>query len=224
MNRGAGHILRRRRNPCSRAGFTLLEMLVAITLLALIALVLTGALGFGARVWETGERGSERTRVVAVQRLLFQWLQQAEQMRMPGEDDAPLRGVFEGNPLAVRLIGVQPGIGLPGGYYLSEVYLRESEDGGALVLRRRFVQPVEDGLVDAAPDENTGEERVLLDNVAAVDFAYFGRETAASDPAWLESWGGRLDLPALVRIRLRFEEGDGRDWPELIVPLAMAGY
>ncbi len=203
------------------AGFTLLEMLVAVALLALIAMLLTGALGFGVRVWETAESVDERSRVAAVQRLLFQWLQEAEQTRMLGKDGEDLRGVFEGHASALRFMGVQQGIGLPGGYYLNELYLRE-EDTPALVLRRRLVQPDRSGLVEAAPEADDGEARVIVDKVAAVEIAYFGRETAASEPEWLDSWSGRLDLPLLVRIRLRFAQSDGRDWPELIVPMALA--
>lgn len=220
MNNRSGYM----RHAPAKGGFTLLEMLVAISLLALIALLATGSLRFGVRVWETGERAGERTRVAAVQRLLFQWLQEAEQMRMPDGEGDPLRGVFEGHSRALRFIGVQRGIGLPGGYYLNEFWLREEADGShALVLRRRLVQPVERGLIEAAPEAEGGEARVLLEDVAALEIAYFGRETAAAEFAWLESWRSRLDLPPLVRIRLRFPEGDRRDWPELIVPLAMAG-
>ena len=217
------HEFRSRNSAASRAGFTLLEMLVAVTLLALITALLTGSLRFGARVWETGEQAGEDSRVAAVQRLIFQWLQEAEQMRMPGADRDPLRGTFEGHPAALRFLGVQHGIGLPGGFYLGDLYLREGEDGrSALVLRHRPVRPVAEGLMEIIP-ETGGEERVFLENVAHIDFAYFGRENVTLAPAWLEDWSGRLDLPLMVRVRLRFAEGDRRQWPDLIVPLATAG-
>ena len=52
-------------------GFTLVELLVAITLLGLIAVALSGALRFGARVWDVGtERGAQSSRVEAAQNFL----------------------------------------------------------------------------------------------------------------------------------------------------------
>ena len=52
-------------------GFTLVELLVATTLLALLSVVLFGGLRFGARAWESGSASIERTgEVQAVQELL----------------------------------------------------------------------------------------------------------------------------------------------------------
>jgi hypothetical protein len=155
--------------------------------------------------------------------LIFQWLQEAEQMRMPGADGDILRGAFEGHPTALRFLGVQHGIGLPGGFYLNDLYLRDDEDGRrALVLRHRPVRPGPAGLMEIVP-ETGGEERVLLENIAAIDIAYFGRANVALNPDWLIDWSGRLDLPLMVRLRLRFAEGDRREWADLIVPVATAG-
>lgn len=220
MNRLLEFFRGRRRR---RAGFTLLEMLVAITLLALIAASLSGSLRFGLRVWETADRVDEKSRVAAVQQLLFRWLQETEQIRMPGNDGNLLRGIFEGHAQALRFAGVQHGIGLPGGYYLNELYFDESgKDGGALMLRRRLVQPVDAGLMAAAHESVDGEARVLLEGVVKLEITFFGSENVADAPAWLESWQGRLDLPKLVRVRLEFARGDFREWPELTVPLIMA--
>lgn len=41
-------------------GFTLLELLIAITILGLLATILFGGLRFGTRVWNTGDQALER--------------------------------------------------------------------------------------------------------------------------------------------------------------------
>ena len=41
----------------SEGGFTLLELLAALTVLAVLMTMMFGGLRFGARVWETGDRG-----------------------------------------------------------------------------------------------------------------------------------------------------------------------
>lgn len=217
------HKTRKHRDHISQAGFTLLEMLVAITLFALITALLTGSLRFGARVWETGERLNTETKVASVQQLLFRWIQEAEQMRMPGADNKILRGAFDGDAAHLRFLGTQHGIGMPGGYYLNDLYIEDNgNDGRALMLRRRLVQPGIRGLTEVPPPEAGEKARVLLDGAVSVQIAYFGREDAGAAPAWIDTWSDRLDLPQLVRVRVRFAKGDRRHWPDLIVPLAFA--
>ena len=59
-------------------GFTLLELLVAITLLGLLMAALLGGLRLGARVWETGEdRLDASARIQVVQDFLRQRLAEA---------------------------------------------------------------------------------------------------------------------------------------------------
>ncbi|MGZ8995206.1 MAG: prepilin-type N-terminal cleavage/methylation domain-containing protein [Rhodospirillales bacterium] len=41
----------------SEAGFTLLELLAALTVLAVLMAMMFGGLRFGARVWESGDEG-----------------------------------------------------------------------------------------------------------------------------------------------------------------------
>ena len=67
----------RPRHPVDQ-GFTLLELLVAITLLGLLMAALFGGLRLGARVWETGEtRLDASARVQIVQDFLRQRLAEA---------------------------------------------------------------------------------------------------------------------------------------------------
>ena len=70
------HIGERRRSP--RAGFTLLELLISLCLMSLLTVVILGALGTGARVWEhaTVEQQVVEETVVA-RKFLRRWLEQA---------------------------------------------------------------------------------------------------------------------------------------------------
>ena len=67
-----------RRQRGGERGFTLLELLVAITLLGLLMAALLGGLRLGARVWETGEaRLDASARVQIVQDFLRQRITEA---------------------------------------------------------------------------------------------------------------------------------------------------
>src|SRR5215467_5981245 len=72
---GADHRQRRWRN---QAGFTLVEALVAITLLSLLSIALTGGLRFGIDAWARGSAHSDQlSRTLAVQGLLHDVIGQA---------------------------------------------------------------------------------------------------------------------------------------------------
>ena len=70
--------------PCKRSarggasGFTLVELLVALTLFGVISVVIMGGLRFGTRVWETGnDRAEVLAEVDAVQGILRRYMAQA---------------------------------------------------------------------------------------------------------------------------------------------------
>lgn len=54
-------------------------------------------------------------------------------------------------------------------------------------------------------------QEVLLDGVERIEVSYLSPDHGA----WLKAWT-RLDLPALIRIRLVFPRGDPRRWPAIV--------
>jgi general secretion pathway protein J len=204
--------------PARQRGFTLLELLVAITLLGVLMAALFGALYLGARVWETGEaRLDASARVQVVQDFLRQQLGQTVPLTEIGQDPraAPAM-LFVGESNGLRFVSLLPAH-LGGGANLMELALQPSPAGDGLedlVLRMRPL--------DLAEEEEAAselEERVLVEAVARLEIAYFGAERPEAAPIWWQEWQGQRSLPALVRMRLGFPEGDRRRWPELIVGL-----
>ncbi|MDR0274983.1 MAG: prepilin-type N-terminal cleavage/methylation domain-containing protein [Burkholderiaceae bacterium] len=95
----------------SAQGFTLVEVLVALSLLALLMLVLTSALG---SVGQTETRVEERIEAAEDYRLSLQFLRgvfgqvSARPMRMLNADLPPNTPFFMGDAAAVQWIGVLP--------------------------------------------------------------------------------------------------------------------
>lgn len=206
---------------CARAGagFTLLELLVAVTLLGLLMAALFGGLRLGARVWETGEtRLDAAARVQIVQDLIRQRLAQAlplEAVLPEGED---YQALFLGRVDSLRFATLLPEH-LGGGLALIELAIAEApqeradgEERADLVLRLRPFEPAEEVVPETAP-----EERVLLEDVEAFELAYYGALGPDELPEWWEAWEGQIDLPQLVMMHVRFAEDDPRRWPELVV-------
>lgn len=208
-----------RRDPrTAEYGFTLLELLVAITLLGLLMAVLLGGLRLGARVWETADArldASVRTRVV--QDFIRQRLAETLPLEAVPPELAEVgvsEPLFVGTIEAVRFASLLPE-NLGAGIYLMELALAESghaEGSRSLVLRWRPFEPDRRTAEQVEP-----EERVLIEDIEALELSYFGTIDPEQRSDWWQAWEGRPELPRLIRIQVRFADHDERRWPELVV-------
>lgn len=203
-------------------GFTLVELLVAMTLIGLMFVALFGGLSFGTRVWETGvERGENLAEVEVTQALLRRQLDQL--IPLPGlEDRQEISFLGE----ADRLTFTAPApsqFGL-GGIYVFELFAERAEQGQQrLVMRWELYRPDRDQAFD---EKST--RRTLLENIETLQFGYYGdpREFAGngrSDNAdWRERWVEAALPPRLIAVRVGFPENDARYWPELTIAPRMS--
>lgn len=198
-------------------GFTLVELLVSMTLLGLVLMVLFGGLRFGTTVWQAGEAQAERmAEMQAIQAFLHRQVSRAQPVRRAVQ--AGRREIqFEGEASSLRFVSIMPAHLGTAGYYLIDIRERRVGDRTQLVMRRRLYQP---GTGEA---EIMGEarERVLLDDIADLEISYFGAERRNDPAVWHRRWLNSAVLPALVRIEVAFKDGDRRLWPELTVATKM---
>ncbi len=193
-------------------GFTLVELLVAMTLIGLIYIALFGGLRFGARTWEAGNARSEvSSQIEVTQSLVRRQLAQAIVLSGFRRGDY----TFEGE--AERLRFTAPGMSQVGvgGIYLFELFTEDSESNRRLVLRWRLFRPDQDP--DSPLEDEERKTRVLLDGIEGLRLEYFGDPEDSDDAQWLTSWNGVDVLPELVSVRLELPQDDARRWPELMV-------
>ena len=210
----------RARDQCR--GFTLVELLVAITLLGLISLVLFGGLRFGTRAWEAGNAAAERfAEIEVVQSLVRRQIAQVTAPKLPGKK-APKTAAFVGEPDRISFVAPAFGwVGI-GGLYRFELALKDAKAGQELELSWRLYRPDEAAEFDREPNE-TGGRRVLLEGIEQVVFDYYGSPDEIQTAEWQDRWDEAARLPSVVSLKIEFAEGDPRSWPELRITPRLGG-
>jgi general secretion pathway protein J len=194
------------------AGLTLLELLVAITLLGLLMAALFGGLRLGARAWELSEeRLDQSTRLHVVHDFLRDRLIQAYPL-VADDRVGDARLTFEGTADRLRFVTQMPEH-LGAGFAEFALALDDGLDAKDLVVQwRRFDWPA----AGPGPEEDA-QLKVLLERVESLQISYFGVPDPRLAPAWHDEWQDAQAIPELVRIQVRFAPEDRRHWPDLVV-------
>ena len=200
-----------------QAGFTLIELVVAMALLGTMMLLLYSGLTFGLRGWDVADASGRRT---ADRRIAENFLRReiAETFPMRFKDAMVLKLAFEGKEHSLRFASARPaGISAAG---LSLVGLALETDDvkrtRSLVMRRAMP---DDEAKDFAPLDR-GERTVLFEGLEGVQFEYFGAESDFADPEWTQEWEHAGRIPQLIRLRMR--GADGTEFPEMVVKLVLS--
>ncbi len=178
-------------------GFTLLELLVAMSVLGLVLVLLTQGMQFGTRAQD--QQSAIRARkgdLEAVDLALRRMIEAAD----PGHYPEP--ATLRGSPQSVSFTTELP---LHGATQLQRADVTLSAEAGQLLMRWRPHRHVE--LFGPAP---RAETVVLQDGVERIELGY--QVTAGG---WVGTWSADR-LPALVRLHLVFDPRSGRQWPTLL--------
>ena len=187
------------------AGFTLIEVLVALALSALVSVVLLHGIQIATLGFDRHTRAAERLdERQSLDDILRRTLGAAVAIpRAAG-------GGFDGKPDAIAFLAVAEDGGA--GLYRIDLALDPAQRDRRLVLRRRLAAPA-------------GEPRAAASAIATRvrDFrlAYFGADAAGATPGWHDDWRQLGTLPQMVRVIIETEGDPPR--PPLIVRLWNGG-
>jgi general secretion pathway protein J len=190
-------------------GFTLLELLVALSILALLLPLLFAGLRTGTLAWSHTAVSSTDT-MMAAQAFLRRQIEAAYPAHIFDQAGGPGRTDFDGQATALEFLTPAPERN--GSFARLHLTTARSSDRLNLTARWRLDLPA--ALISA----RTETESVLVENIATLELAYFGTLEAdvGEPPRWHGAW---IDptMPRLVRIRVKFPAGDNRYWPDLVV-------
>jgi general secretion pathway protein J len=200
-------------------GFTLFEVLVAITLFGLLIGILVGGFRFGARVWEQADLAEAQVGEVETAHSIVRRLLTSALPVSLANVDGDVAVDFQGGPDNVSFVGPAPVQAFTGGLHAITLGVVEGRAGLRLLLNvRRYVSPdaLRAGRQPPIGREADGETVVLLDGARAIQFAYFGQGLETTDMSWQPLWTRRPAMPRLIALRIAFPPGDRRVWPDLL--------
>ncbi len=189
------------RRDARQAGFTVLEVLVCVMILALILSFLPGTLRVGQRVWETDDAFARRAGLSAFCRHVEQRLTEAMPIYRRTQAGT-LRMEFDGAP--DRLSFVAPANAGPGGGGVYHFTLSLNDGGGAsnaLALTQTLYRPRDAFAPANTLDSRPASSRHLApEPVRSLAFRYFGAALPGREPGWHAQWPREDALPDLVEM------------------------
>lgn len=194
-------------------GFTLLELTIALVLLALLSAVLFGSLKLAGRSTDSGEAKAD---AVSSMRLAEDFLRsnlaREHPQRMRKIVQFPL--LFTGTSDELRYASALPARIAGGGTWFYRLVVRGDEAKSPLVLERM----IPDLSAASMPGFDGSDRSVLADGIAKLAIGYYGRGAADADavaPTWRDQWDDTQRLPLLIRIDVTPKRG--LPWPTLYV-------
>lgn len=201
-------------------GFTLLELLIGMTLLGFLLALLFGGFRLAAQSWDAVEVRVEDTNDEQLARALVRrLLTQLQPVRWKKAINQPI--AFVGDRTGLRAVAPLTGQAGVGGLRLIQLTGEDTTESGKgpmrLVLRHA---PLRYDADDFGQGLAEARDHTVLSGLQTVQFSYFGSTKRGETPSWRDDWGNAEQLPQLVRIRLDAAEAG---WSDVIVAPKVTG-
>ncbi|MCJ2088409.1 prepilin-type N-terminal cleavage/methylation domain-containing protein [Methylobacterium sp. E-005] len=189
-----------------RGGFALVEMLVALALAALVALLLVEAVRVAGRTATAVAAAGKADHVQSVRDHLRRTLGSLASRRLDGS-----RPVLRGGPDSLWA-ALAPDRALERPVELAiSLTGAPRPDGLTDIVESRV--PLETG-----PDR-TARSEILLEGVSGLAIRYLGSPAERMPATWLTAWTRPDRRPDLVEIHIAFGPADRRRWVPLVITL-----
>ncbi len=197
------------------AGFTLIEVLIAMTLLGIMVVLLFTSMKICADSWQKGEDKITQVNEIAV---VYQFFQHHISTAKPLWDDFTDGNevfAFQGKNQELQFVSSFPASAKKSGLQLFSLNLINEGKEQLIQVSIRPFFPSAEG------EEWRKEEVILLRHVSRFSLSYYALDESQTEGVWQEDWLEQNVLPRLVKIKI--ERDDGNFWPEIIVELKSKG-
>jgi general secretion pathway protein J len=197
-------------------GFTLIEVLIGLTLLSIMVVLLFTSLKICADSWEKGEYKIAEVNEVSV---VFNFFKRHLSAARPLWDDFSNSDTkvfsFQGKSDSFQFVSAFPAsVGKSGPQLISLSMQNEDQENVVKVALTPFFP---------APEGNEGqkEEVTLIRHVTSLKMSYFGSDDTSVESIWQEQWLEKKVQPNLVKIKIELE--NEMFWPEMIFEIKAVG-
>jgi general secretion pathway protein J len=190
-------------------GFTLIEVLIAMTLLSIMVTLLFASLKICADSWHKGENKIANVNEIATVYHFFQhYLVTAKPITDNAEkkaDGSPVPLAFQGTKQSLQFVAALPASASRLGLQLFSVYQQQDV--------------IKVSITPFLSSKNSKEEVILLTGVSDFSITYFGSDDLAdnnaSSASWQDNWLEKTAQPQLVSIHI--ELNNGQFWPDMLI-------
>lgn len=198
--------------PSAAAGFTLIEVVLALTIFALLGAILYGAFALGQRAVDKSQASAARTQKQrSVADLLGSYIRSAYPYRNSPQDQAVF---FEGTSEALAFVSAYSH-GL-GGRGMAKITIHADGSDTKAALQLEEITPVR---LDSDEGPTGQTHRLTLEHeIEGIRIAYLDGDSDSE--TWEERWDGkeRGSLPRAVRVTYRDAGGGEVRW---VFPIMM---
>lgn len=184
------------------SGFTLLELLISLTIVGVILVIIFGSLRIGARAWEKGEADVEaQQREKVVFDLVKRQIASTCVHEIEGEDEKSY--LFKGDERSVEFISRLPAVPTTrtGMVYVKYDINEVGEKGKELVFHEQEVVFMGREGISDEPDFD-----LLIPEARHIGFEYLKQpETQGFSPDWQGTWDPESDEGIPMAVRMTFQ-------------------
>jgi general secretion pathway protein J len=207
-------------------GFTLIEVVVTLTILGFILVIISGAFRLGISAWDRGESIKEEyQKIRIISQLVTRQVKSIVPYKIQTKKAEGDYLAFEGKAQSLRFVSALPvKTHQPEGFVYTIYQFKESDqNGGRLILYEQRV--LNRDLLEEEPKEGIGIP--LIEGVSRILFEYYQEEDLSKNQteAWLEEWSAKekKELPKCLKMTVNFKDSKGKD-PSFVLILPISAF
>jgi general secretion pathway protein J len=204
-------------NCRQQMGFTLLEIIVVMTMLSMIMVMIYGGIQSSRKISEKGMKRIDATNEIrVVQELVRRQISRILPMAFKEDDNAFV--IFEGDDSHIMFVSPMPGYLGKGGPHVQLIEIVNAKGGKILQFSHWLLN---DSLEEDSFNDSDQEPVVLLENIRSAEFSFMKLDEEGEPGDWEYEWEEPENTPLMVRLEVDMGEKALMLWPEMQVALML---